>query len=299
MLRKLTIYLVSSMLSISVIASTGIPITVPVALTEAKEMNYQKILLQKRKKAVDFTAIDMKHVGRNVISLIIFVQALDRAGLAVNFEFVTGPNERRNSALVQSGDVLLSMRTLEENHTLKGTLKSSPLLDSEHLLQGIYGLKSNHALMNVKTLEELRKFSAVTNHQWKNQIKFLQGIGLPQLELSYSRESILKHIAVRNVDFTILALSNYRTSDFQIQTTEITLTPVPGLLFMTKGIYQFIIAEHHPDGQRVYQALEKGLGIMREQGLIKKYYQQLLPHRTDLPNWKILNHPDVGENDGL
>jgi hypothetical protein len=67
---------------------------------------------------------------------------------------------------------------------------------------------------------------------------------------------------------------------------------------MKKNTYQFIIAENHPDGQRVYQALEKGLGMMREQGLIKEYFQQLIPHRSDLPNWKILNHADADENDG-
>lgn len=67
---------------------------------------------------------------------------------------------------------------------------------------------------------------------------------------------------------------------------------------MRKEIYQFLIAENHPDGQKIYQALEKGLGIMREQGLIKIYYQQLIPHITDLPNWKIINHADAGGNDG-
>ncbi len=298
MFRKVTFFFAIIMFGLPSITSASTPIIVKVAVNEYAAKYYQSQLKQKHKKAVEFTAIDIKSMGRDVISLIIFVQALDRAGLAVNFEFVSSPNPQRNGALVQSGAVLLSMRTFAEGYTPKDTLKSSPLLDSEHSLRGVFGLKSNHALMKVKTLEELREFSAVTNHAWKNEIKFLQGIGLPKLELSHSRESIFKHIAFRNIDFTILALTNSQSPDLQIRFADITLVPVPGLLIMKKNTYQFIIAENHPDGQRVHQTLEKGLGMMREQGLIKKYFQQLIPHRSDLPNWKILNQADADENDG-
>jgi len=298
MTSKITLCFTILMLVQSFIASAAMPITVQVAVNKKTAGDYQSTLKQTQKKAVELTAIDIKSTGRGAISLIIFVQALDKAGFAVNFEFVISPNSKRHDALVQSGAVLLAMRTLAQGYTPKDTLKSSPLLDSEHSLRGIYGLKSNHALMKIKTLEELRKFSAITQHTWESDIKFLQGIELPQLDLSHSKDSIFKHIAFRNADFTILALTNYLSPDFQRKFGEITLTPVPGLLIMRKEIYQFIIGEKHPDGQRIYQALEKGLGIMREQGLIKKYYQQDLPHRSDLPNWKILNHVDVGENEG-
>ncbi|MGJ8691848.1 MAG: hypothetical protein ACSHW0_05160 [Thalassotalea sp.] len=280
------------MLGISFNVAANVPITVKVAFH--KDVNfYPQNILKKQKKAVEFTAADMKYLSRNVISLIIFVQALDRAGLTVNFEFIPSSNPERSLALVQSGAALLSIKTLSEDHTPVNTLKSSPLLDSAHSLSGIYGLKSNHALMKVKSVQELKKFSAVIHHAWPSELKFLEELELPKLELSNSRASLFKQIAFRKIDFTILNISNDQSTDFIRRYQNITLVPVPGLLVIKSDKYQFVIAKHHPDSQRVFQALEKGLGIMREQGLIKQYFQQLIPLRSDLPNWKILNQAEV------
>lgn len=296
MFSKLTLSCAGSLLGISVMASAAIPIIVKVAVNKEAAAYYQSVLKQTQKQAVELSPNDIKNTRRGFISLVMFIQALDKVGLAAKFEFVISPNAKRSVALVQSGAALFTTRTLVHGYTPKNTLKSSALIGSGGLLRGIFGLKSNHALMKVKTLDELKRFSAVTNVSWQTEIKFLNDIGIKKIQLSHSRQSIFKHIAYNNIDFVLLAIT--RNNRYKLQYAGITLLPITGLVIQPKSSYHYLISKKHPDSQRVYQALEKGLSIMREQGLIKEHYRRIIFFLDDFPQWKILNQADADENEG-
>lgn len=280
------------MLCLSFIVSGATPITVKVAVHENLARFYHSTLKQKQKQAVELNPSDMKNTRIGFVSLVLFIQALDKAGLAAKFEFINSPNSKRSERLVQTGDALFTMTTLSKGETPKDTLQSSVLLGPEGLLKGIYGLKSNHALMKVKTLAELKKFNGMAKLTGGDVNKILQEIGLNKLELSPTRKSILRHIAYKHADFVLLGIT--RATEHQIKIAGITLVPVPGALIQQELSHHFLISKNHPDSERVYPALEKGLNIMRQQGLIKKYYRQQIFFLDDFPHWKILNRADVG-----
>ncbi len=282
---KVTLFFVSSMLSISFIASAEIPITVTVAVKTNLIDKYQHFLEEKQKQAIELTYMDMTDMSRGIIKLVILEQALHKAGLAATIELVASPNAQRSQYMVQTGQVLLSTRLLIDDLTPKDTLKSSALLGYKDLRRGIYGLKSNHALMEVKTLEELKNFSAVTVTTRESDVKLLQKIGLSNLQLVSKRDFIFTRIAYRNVDFTIFAIEK----EFEVKHEAITLAAVPGLLIQTNSSMHFLISKKHLHGQMVFQALEKGLAKMQEQGLIKMYYQHVPQTEPDSKHWKIVN----------
>ena len=282
---KVTLFFVCSMLSISFIASAEIPITVTVAVKTNLIDKYQHFLEEKQKQAIELTYMDMTDMSRGIIKLVILEQALHKAGLAATIELVASPNAQRSQYMVQTGQVLLSTRLLIDDLTPKDTLKSSALLGYKDLRRGIYGLKSNHALMEVKTLEELKNFSAVTVTTRESDVKLLQKIGLSNLQLVSKRDFIFTRIAYRNIDFTLLGIEK----EIERKHGGIILVPVPDLLIQTDSSIHFFISEKHQHGQMIHQALEKGLAIMREQGLIKKYYHQISQVGLDLQSWKIIN----------
>ncbi len=282
-----------SFLCLSFIASAAPPITVKVAVTQRLTNLYQSVLKQDKKTIIEFTVMDLKETTNGFTSLVILKQALNKVGLTTKFEFVISPTYKRSLLLVQSGDALLTLSTLREGYTPPETLKSSVLIGSQDMVRGIYGLKSNHALMKVQTLGELKKLSAVTNLAWGGDINALRAIEPAKFDLVSSLSSIFMRIAYRNTDFTLLDLP-IGTPEFQRQYKGVILIPVPGLLINTNTTRHFLISKRHPDSQTVYQALEKGLKIMREQGLIKRYYQQVKKFPSDLPSWKILNNAATG-----
>ncbi len=269
--------------------------TITIAVTQRLANLYQKIIEQKQKPIIEFTDTDLIDTTKGFASLVILKQALHNAGLVTSIEFVISPTYKRNQLLVQSGDALLTLSTLREDYTPSGLLKSSVLISSRDMARGIYGLKSNHTLMKVKTIDELKNFSAATNKTWGGDIKALQTIGTTKLDLLFSLRSIFMRIAYRNTDFTLLDLPK-GVPEFQRQYKEVTLVPVPGLFINTKTTRHFLISKVHPDSQTVYQSLEKGLEIMREQGLIKKYYRQVKTFPSDLPHWKIHNSETIDRN---
>ena len=286
---KIILFFACWLICIPSIASDSTPITVTFALKENLGVSYQNFLKKKQKKAIEITHMDMEDVSRGIIRLVILEQALFKAGLAAKIVFLNSPNAKRSQVLVQSGEALISTRLLIDELSPKGILKSSALVGYEDLKRGIYGLKSNNILMKVKTLEELKKLSAVTLSTKKSDIKALHSIGLSALHLANDRKTIFNLIAYRKIDFTLLGVRK----ELEQKYGEITLVPVPNLLIQTNSSMHFFISKKHQYGQMVYQALEKGLAIMSEQGLIKKYYQHLPQSGDFLQNWKILNNTET------
>ncbi len=285
--NKCSLLFLCSLFCTSFITPAAPLTTIKIAVTQRLADFYQSALKKEQKQVINFTELNLIDTTKGFVSLVILQQALHKGGLSANIEFVISPNANRSQLLVQSGDALLTQTTLKENHTLPETLKSSALIHSKDMVRGIYGLKSNHSLMKVKTLDELKKFTATTNSAWREDLASLQAIEPAKLDVVSSLKSVFTRIAYRNIDFTLLDLPKGRP-EFQRHHGDIILVPVPGLFVNTRNMRHFIISEKHPDSQTAYQALEKGLKIMREQGLIKKYYRQVKQFPSDIPDWKIL-----------
>ena len=274
-----------SMFSISVGVSAALPIIVKVAVKQDLVKKYQNFLEKKQKQAIELTHMDMSDASKGIIRLVILEQALHKAGLVAKIELVSSPNAKRSQLMVQSGEVLVSTKLTIDNSTPKDILKSSELPDYNNLIRGVYGLKSNHALMNVKTLEGLRNFSAVTTAYRDSDINTLQEIDSIELYLAHNIESVFKMVSYRDIDFTLLDVEKENERKHK----NMTLFLVPGLLIQTDSSMHYFISAKHQHGQMVHHTLEKGLAIMSEQGLITKYFHQISQLEPYLQSWNIIN----------
>ena len=154
--NKLILLLSASLFCISSMASEVTPITVKVALGQYVVDRYHEFLDMNQKQAIDLTHLSITDPhDEGPIRLVILEQALHKGGLAVNIDFIITRNTQRGAVMVQSGEALISFAGA------KDSFHSSVLPSIQDSIRGIFGLESNHALMKVKTLEELKKFSAV------------------------------------------------------------------------------------------------------------------------------------------
>lgn len=263
------------------------PFELTIALPQDIADRYTYSRTHTKIKTLKISPEDLKDAKRGIISLIVLEQALHKAEFPVKLKFVISPNVKRSHAMLRSGKAMLSMGVFEKDFTPKGTFKSSVLINQEEQIRGIFGLKSNKALMAVKTAEELTKFSAVTHSAWFSDRKTLESISPSKLELVGSFSNIFKLIAYRDVDFTLLGLNEGKASLHKLN--EIELVPVPGLLVKLKDAYHFIISKKHPESKRLYSALEKGLEIMRKEGLLKRFFQSIGYSSATLENWQVIN----------
>jgi len=282
-LKLVIALLLAASLSVSVQAAETIQVTVSQWVAD----RYDTILAQQQTDLLDITDLSVDRATQQFVNLVIIKQALHKGGISVDFDFVVSPNSRRAFSLLRNNKAVLMPMLIFKNAIPNDLLSSSPLITSNNLLKGIYGLKSNKSLMAVTNLTQLQQHSAVTKADWKQDISILKQLNLKSVDTVNQYITIYKRIAFRNTDFTLLDFP-FNKQNMQ-QSGEIKLYPVPNLAIELKGSKHFVFSKSHPDSKRLLQAFEKGLVIMKKDGLIQKYYQQAKIIRTDLSHLNVIN----------
>jgi len=229
-----------------------------------------------------------KHISQDIVNLLIIEQALHYGGMDIDYEFVSAPNVKRAMWLVKKGIALIASNSPFSVTIDESVFKSSPILARHDFVKGIYGLASNKALMKVSSLKELQGFSAVTNANWQVDIETLQALKPKSLSITPLFNSVLQQIKHRDIDFTLLKTGT--EVDKLARKYGVKLARVPGVGIELIGTRHFIVSKKHPDGEKVYRALEKGLAVLHAKGLILQYYRatgNITPKKES--NIKILN----------
>ena len=267
------------------VATCGIIIPIPVV--EGVAERYAMVLAEKGKTAEEITELRSVHADRHVAALVIIKQALLAGGLPVEFEMIEVPNSAREKLLVRSGTAVMSSQDLFDIAFPKDVFMSSPVIPRGSFVKGIYGLKENTALRSVQNLEQLRKFSAVSDSNWLVDWLTLNEIGLKHLAGATTAEAMFKLVAFRNIDFTLWEFPPSR--DLSVTVKGITLHPVPNLVVVLKGSRHFMVSRKHPDGPRVFEALEKGLAVLHAEGRIARYLTDVGFYNPAVSGWKVIN----------
>ncbi|MEN0038656.1 MAG: hypothetical protein AAGC78_16380 [Cellvibrio sp.] len=168
---------------------------------------------------------------------------------------------------------------------------SSPLFRYGEMEAGIYMNPQNPKLQSTKTLDDVQKLTAVSSKQWRPDWNALQQLGLAKLHDNVHWESMMKMVHTRRVDFMLSGFSS--REDLSYQAMGITLLPVPGLKVKLAGSRGWIVSQTHPAGADAYRAIEKGLVILRDEGVITQAYRASGVINERVADWKVLN-PDMG-----
>jgi len=261
--------------------------SIKIAITKKLFDRYQKFLSDNQIDVLTVKNLALEKVTRGVAHLIIIKQALHKGGLDVEFEFVFIPNTQRARAFISNGGVVLSPYLGRKEEQPKDSFISSVIVKPRVLTKGIYGLASNKALMSVKSFEDLKAYKGVLVSTWTSDVQTLEKHGITQFELVPHHKNIFIRIAYRGLDYTIL---DFPRRDSLIKFHgEVELFPIPNISIESIGARYFFISRKHPDGKFIYQALEKGLKLMKSNGTINEYFRQIKVIRDDLDSFKPIN----------
>jgi hypothetical protein len=83
---------------------------------------------------------------------------------------------------------------------------------------------------------------------------------------------MVRMVNIQWVDFILMPFNS--TPDKSFTMDKIHLIPVNGIGVILKDSRHFVISKKHPRGEEAFQAINKGLNIMRQQGTIIKAYKQ-------------------------
>lgn len=267
------------------VAEAKLKLVVPVEQQDIER--YRNFLAGQQAAVEEIRHLDSMHTNRVVAELVILQQALHAGGIPNELEFIETPNASRARMMVREGQAMISGHTFFSDAITADVYMSSAIIPKGTFAKGVYGLKRNAALMQVTTLEQLRHFTGISSKGWRVDWKTLEGLDLRELRNVPRFHMMFELVADRKADFALLEFP--QRDDLVLHHEGIALHPVPGVLVALADSRHFTISQRHSMGPVLLEALEKGLAILRQQGLIKRYYQEVGFYNHRVADWKIIN----------
>jgi hypothetical protein len=207
--------------------------------------------------------------------MIIAQQALKLGGFDYHFNYAPGKVNFRNTKMLENGKLLISFDSYWQQDAI-------PLADSVYItaavirngeyVAGIYTSPKNSKTLAISKLSDLNGLSAVSTSKWRTDWQTLQNLPLQKLIQEDSWLSMVRMVNIQWVDFILMPFNS--TPDKSFTMDRIHLIPVNGIGVILKDSRHFVISKKHPRGKEAFQAINKGLNIMRQQGTIVKAYEQ-------------------------
>lgn len=152
--------------------------------------------------------------------------------------------------------------------------------------KGILGRRDCVELMAVRSLEELKRYTAVYDKNWP-EWNLIETLKLKKLYHNSTQGGMYRMVAEGRVYMTF---GEIPPNPEQPSTVEgITLQFVQGIKLVVPVSRHFMISKKHPQGRRVYEALKIGLAILNEQGEIMRYMKKVGVMNPIIADWVLLN----------
>ncbi|GAK60074.1 hypothetical proteinVVA0209 [Candidatus Vecturithrix granuli] len=257
--------------------------TLPI-ISEAQTVYEQHI-----KNQDPYEQLDYHGLTRTEADLALIWKALHEGGLKnVNFTFIESRTLARNIQMVKDGEVVLFAHDLPVGDFEETVFMTIPIIPPRRFEKGIYTIPSHTELLKVKTLEELKNFTAVSSRSWVADWEILEKMQLKKVFDTVKFQNMLDMVANGRVDFAVLDFPNREDLNRTLSDGNI-LTPVPGVKIVLDVSRHFMVSRKHPDGQLVFEALQKGLKILEERGEIERALTECGFYHEKVKDWKILN----------
>lgn len=241
--------------------------------TEQVKTSFDKWTTEKPLEQI--TNYSSPFANRATVELVLQLQALAAGGLDFDFEIIVTPNNARARIEVVQGNADITAETIWDSQIdsdASALLRTDPILREGEIEKGVYVLSSNHTILKVRSLAELQQFVGVAVNSWEVDVRTLRALKLKGLELPSKNESVFGMIAKGRADFTLLELSS--EPDMGIELTGVRLIPVQGIILPLVGSRSWIVSKNSPDCKAIYDALSKGVKLMRAEGRITRAYKE-------------------------
>lgn len=223
---------------------------------------------------------------RTSLEFVIVCRAIRLGGLDATYTIRNYPNSARTRRELLNGNVAIMVDLpwgeFGKNESL---YRSDAVLRIGDFEKGIYTRPDHTALLQVRTLEDLRKFKAVSNKTWVYDWDALERMKIETFTVpEYGLMG--RMVESGRVDFLVGEFPG--ESDLSQYINGVRFVPVPGVKVVLLGSRHVTVAKRAPHAKRIFDAVQAGLKIMRERGSIKKGYRTVGFFNPLVEDWKVL-----------
>ncbi|QJB55183.1 hypothetical protein [Pseudodesulfovibrio sp. zrk46] len=256
-------------------------LTFSVPVMKANYPLYQSFLAEKGANPLGITNFSSLYSNRIVVDMVLLQQALALGGLDVKLQYYAVPNPARAIEDVKMGlSPVLGFETWKSDFDDRVFQSDEIIGDGEFLKVVVGRLNNSKYLMQAKSKTDLQKLSAVTGHRWRIDQKTLHEMGIVEI-FSVSQYSLqLKMLQEGRVDFGMYEYTNIRKSMPE------GLGIVPGITVGLRGTRHFMVSRLHPRGKDIFEALQRGIAILKSRGAFRSAYRECGFISPELDSWK-------------
>lgn len=251
--------------TVLVIPSIALGDSVVIATTPYAYDAYKAFLESQQKSPYEIVDFDFPQSNRVVVDLILIMQALRLGGCRKDVEFVLSQNYARNINEVKDGIIpILGQETWAEEFD-DSVYQSQAIIRRGEFKKALVGREGEQQLLLAIERADFSQLSAVTGLGWTVDIRTLHAMKVGRVVTSPKFALQEKMILAGRVDFGLYEYKDIGTGKVELPEG---LIAIPNVMVGLEGSRHFMVSKRHPDGQELFEALERGLNVLRSRGSI-------------------------------
>ncbi|NQZ80177.1 MAG: hypothetical protein HRT52_04090 [Colwellia sp.] len=231
-----------------------------------------------------------KNSLRDVVEFILVQKALALGGSQIQFSFTLGNYDARNAKLLRDGLLLIGFDSiwLSQVKDLQDDVYiSDEIIRKGEYWAGIYTSQENKKKMKINNVEDFKRLSVVSSRHWLVDWQTLTAIAPKKLMHEDEWLGMAKLVDLGWIDVMLAPFTKNRP--FSYQGDGYKIVAVDGVKISLNDSRHFVVSRKHPLGKETFIALQKGLKILRKQGVIDKAFRQAGFFNPHVKDWTIIN----------
>jgi len=266
----------------------GRPLEITILITPDVYKDYRVFMYGRTPKCITNYSGPMSR--RDIVELVLFQQALVAGGLDAHIQFKTAPTYLRISREIQVGSVAAAGNALwlsDLKKLRKDILISDAIIEDGNFEAGLYASPDNSKAMFANSLEKVQALTVVCNRNWTPDWLALEKLDLHEMHHIQIWTTMVRMVSHKRADFLLAPFQP--TKGMLLRVDDTILAPIHGVKVNLQGSRHFAVSKHHPHGEKVFEALQKGLTMLKKKGIIDKAYRQCGFFNEKVRDWKCLN----------
>lgn len=225
---------------------------------------------------------------RDVVEVVLIHQALARQDRKLRLSMSPMPTSQRLQTELRIGHAACSATTYwrEDFPQPDGLLFSEPLLLEGEFEAGLYTTPGNAQALAARQLRDVQQLRVLSNNTWRVDWLTLEQLGIANLQHVASWNLMPRMLQQGRADLLLAPFQP--TPDLSLLVDGVRLVPIPGLKVSMKGTRHFLVSATHALGPRLRDQLNAGLAWLRQQGLVRRAYEQSGFFNAKVAGWTRL-----------
>lgn len=260
--------------------------TLPALIPDDVLLDYQRFLAGRDPAAI--TDYGGRLSRRDVVEVVLIHQALARQDRSLRLSMAPMPTSQRLQAELRIGHAACSATTYwrEDFPAPDGLLFSDAVLQDGEFEAGLYTVPGNANALAARQLSDVQQLRILSNNSWRVDWRTLEQLGMAKLQHVASWNLMPRMLQQGRADLLLAPFQP--TPDLSLMVDGVRLVPISGLKVAMHGTRHFLVSATHPLGPRLRDQLNAGLAWLRQQGLVRRAYEQSGFFNAKVAGWTRL-----------